>query len=359
MKANLTKKTLTEALAMLERIVPSHSSNPLLTSLKVEASETALILSGMNLEIDIRVVASAEVTEPKDFIVPAHLFAQIVKSLSGELVELRLKEAELEVRSGGSRFKLQTGDVDAFAPLTFKEENPVMMNAADLSRALNSVRYAAAADAFQAVFRGVKLERNEGSLRAVASDGYRVAVMDVAGGEAGQSIIIPGRNVEELVRVVREGHVSVSTSQGMLTVITDKVKMNLKLLDGDFPDYERVIPKEIKLTATMSASALKEAVNRVAVLADKNANNRVEMLIQDGKLTLSTQGDYGRADDELTITQSGVESAMSIAFNAKHILDALGPIEGDMTLSLSGSTSPAIIAPLNSNYRAVLVALKV
>ncbi|CAM3940408.1 MULTISPECIES: DNA polymerase III subunit beta [Deinococcus] len=362
MKAHVTKKTLSEGLGLLERVVPSRSSNPLLTSLKVEASEAGLTLSGTNLEIDLSCFVPAEVQEPKDFVVPAHLFAQIVRNLGGELVELELVGQELAVRSGGSDFKLQTGDTEAYPPLSFPSNADLSLNAEELARALGSVRYAASNEAFQAVFRGIKLEHHAdtGSARVVASDGYRVAIRDFPVSGDGRNLIIPARSVDELIRVLKDGEARFTYGEGMLSVTTDRVRMNLKLLDGDFPDYERVIPKDIKLQVTLPATALKEAVNRVAVLADKNANNRVEFLVSEGQLRLAAEGDYGRAQDTLTVTQGGVEPAMSLAFNARHVLDALGPIEGEAELLFSGSTSPAIFrASGGGGYMAVMVTLRV
>ncbi|GGI87023.1 DNA polymerase III subunit beta [Deinococcus wulumuqiensis] len=360
MNITVTKKALTDALSLLERVIPTRSSNPLLTALHVAATDSGLTLSGTSLEIDLQATVPAEVKAPEDFTVPAHLFAQVVRNLGGELVELTLSGAELTVRSAGSDFKLQTGDRDSYPPLTFPDAPGVSLSAADLARALGSVRYAASNEAFQAVFRGLKLERNAGTLRAAASDGYRVALCDVrSDAPEAPPLIIPARSVDELLRLLKDGTVRLLPGEGQLTVITDRARMNLKLLDGDFPDYERVIPKEIKLTATLPAAALKEAVGRVAVLADKNANNRVEFLIQDGALTLTAEGDYGRAQDTLSVTQGGTEQAMSLAFNARHVLDALGAIDGDVRLSFSGSTSPAVFEPAgDSGYRAVMVTLR-
>ncbi|MFC3861949.1 DNA polymerase III subunit beta [Deinococcus antarcticus] len=360
MKANVTKKTLNEGLSLLERVIPSRSSNPLLTSLKVEATEAGLTLSGTNLEIDLSCFVPAEVQNPQNFVVPAHLFAQIVRNLGGELVELEITGQELSVRSGGSDFKLQTGDIDAYPPLTFPNHADVSLNAEELSRAFASVRYAASNEAFQAVFRGIKLEHHGATARVVASDGYRVAIRDFPASGDGRNLIIPARSVDELIRVLRDGESRFTYGEGMLTVTTDRVRMNLKLLDGDFPDYERVIPKDIKLQVTLPATALKEAVNRVAVLADKNANNRVEFLVSEGKLKLAAEGDYGRAQDTLDVVQGGTEPAMSLAFNARHVLDALGPIEGEAELLFSGSTSPAIFRGTGGGgYMAVMVTLRV
>ncbi|MGI8747809.1 MAG: DNA polymerase III subunit beta, partial [Deinococcus sp.] len=340
--------------------IPGRSSNPLLTAIKVEAQGSGLTLSGTNLEIDLSCFVAAEVSEPASFVVPAHLFAQIVRNLGGELVELELSGAELAVRTSGSDFKLQTGDLTAYPELTFSGRADATLDAPELARSLASVRYAASNEAFQAVFRGLKVEQHPDKVRVVASDGFRLALRDFPVSAEPRSLIVPARSADELVRVLRDGLASLSFGDGLLGVATERFRMNVKLLDGDFPDYERVIPKDIKLRVTLGASALKEAVSRVAVLADKNANNRVEFLISEGTLRLAAEGDYGRAQDTLAVQQEGSEPAMSLGFNAKYVLDALGPIEGEAELLFSGSGSPAMFRGSgDAGYLAVVVPLRV
>jgi len=360
LRAHVTRKTLSDALSLLERVIPTRSSNPLLMAVKVECSAQGLTLSGTNLEIDLSCFVPAEVHMPQTFVVPAHLFGNVVRNLAGELVELELAGTELAVRAGGSNFKLQTGDLEAYPPLTFPTQADVSLDAAELARALSSVRYAASNEAFQAVFRGIKLEHGADTARVVASDGYRVAIRDFPAHGEGRPLIIPARSVDELVRVLKDGEARFTYGEGLLSVTTDRVRMNLKLLDGDFPNYERVIPKDIRVEVRLPAAVLKEAVNRVAVLADKNANNRVEFKVSEGKLVLATEGDYGRALDTLDVVQGGVDAAITLAFNARHVLDALGPIEGEAELLFSGSTSPAIFrASAGGGYQAIMVTLRV
>ncbi len=367
MRCQVAKKTLSEGLGLLERVVPTRSSNPLLTALKVEPGEQGLLLSGTNLEIDMACLVPAEVEGGEAFVVPAHLFAQIVRNLGGELVELRLAGTELSVHAAGSEFKLQTGELDAYPALAFAEGSAAgsdgqgaSFDARELSRSLSSVRYAASTEAFQAVFRGIKLEQRAGRARMVASDGFRLALRDFDSYGEDRNLILPARAADELVRVLQGGEVSLRFGEGTLGVVTERVRMNVKLMDGDFPDYERVIPREVVLRVTLSAAALREAVSRVAVLADKNANNRVEFLISEGKLQLAAEGDYGRAQDVLEVMQDGSEPAISLGFNAKYVLDALGPIEGDAELLFSGPTSPAMFkSHADAGYLAVVVPLRV
>ncbi|MFC4454508.1 DNA polymerase III subunit beta [Deinococcus sonorensis] len=360
MRAQVSKKTLSEGLGMLERVIPSRSSNPLLTSIKVDAGERGLTLSGTNLEIDLSCFVPAEVNDAASFVVPAHLFAQIVRNLGGELVELELSGAELAVRASGSDFKLQTGELDAYPELSFPSHADATLDAHELARSLSSVRYAASNEAFQAVFRGLKVEQHAEKARVVASDGFRLALREFGTPGEPRSLIVPARSADELVRVLRDGEVRLAFGEGMLGVTTDRVRMNVKLLDGDFPDYERVIPRDIKLRVKLPAAALKEAVSRVAVLADKNANNRVEFLVSEGTLRLAAEGDYGRAQDTLSVSQEGSEPALSLGFNAKYVLDALGPIDGEAELLFSGSTSPAMFrGSADTGYLAVVVPLRV
>ncbi len=360
MRAQVTKKTLNEGLGLLERIVPSRSSNPLLTSLKVEAGPRGLTLTGTNLEIDLSCFVPAEVIDDSAFVVPAHLFAQIVRNLGGELVELELTGQELAVRASGSDFKLQTGDLSAYPELVFAEQADASLDAAELARSLQSVRYAASNEAFQAVFRGIKLEQIEGQARVVASDGFRLALRDFPSHGDLRGLIMPARSADELIRVLKDGEVRLAYGEGQLGITTDRARMNVKLMDGEFPPYERVIPRDIRLSVRLPANALKEAVSRVAVLADKNANNRVEFLISEGTLRLAAEGDYGRAQDTLEVAQEGSEPAMSLGFNAKYVLDALTPIEGDAELLFSGSTTPAMFrAAGDQGYLAVVVPLRV
>lgn len=360
MRATLSKKSLNDGLSMLERVIPSRSSNPLLTAIKVTASERGLTLEGTNLEIDLSCFVPAEIQDPSSFVVPAHLFAQIVRNLGGDLVELELQAAELTVRAAGSDFRLQTGDLSAYPELNFPEGGQSTIDSEELSKALSRVRYAASNEAFQAVFRGLKYEQKEGRVRMVASDGFRLAYREFPAAGEDRTLIIPARSADELIRVLGSGNATLNHGDGTLGVTTDRARMNIRLLDGTFPDYEKVIPKDARTQFTLSAASFKEAVSRVAVLADKSANNRVELIIASDTLQLTAEGEYGRAHDTLQITASGVDAAMSVAFNARYLLDALGPLEGDVTVLVSGTASPVLFSgSADPGYRAVVVPLRV
>ncbi|GAA5533815.1 DNA polymerase III subunit beta [Deinococcus aluminii] len=357
--AHVTRKALKDALSVLERVIPARSSNPVLTSLKVACAPDGLTLIGTNLDLDLAYHLPAQVDHPQDFSVPAHLFGQVVRNLDGELVTLTLTGTQLSVQAGGSHFELQTGDLGVFPPLAFPEGADVTLDAAELARALTSVRHAASHENFQAVFRGIKLEHHAGFARLVASDGYRVALREFPTTGMGRNLILPARHADDLVRVLKSGPARFSYGEGQLSVASGPVRLNLKLLEGEYPDYERVMPKTMQVQFTANAADLREAVSRVAVLSDKKANHRVDWLVAEGKLHMCAEGEYGRAQDTLEVVQAGTVPALNVAVNARHLLDALTPIEGDVEVRLGGPTTPILLRTEASRYTALLVLLRV
>jgi DNA polymerase III subunit beta len=361
MQVQIPKKQLSDALSSLERVVPSRSSNAALTQLKVSSTERGLALSGTNLEIDLEILVEAQINNGTDFVVPAHLFAQITKALPGELVELHLTGSELTVASGGATFKLQTGELSAYPELSFPTHSDLTLDAKEFAKSISSVRYAAAAEEFRAIFRGVQMELSPQRSRLVATDGFRLAYRDFPASSTleARKLVIPARNADELIRVLKDGEVKLTIGNGTLSVSSERVRLNAKLMDGELPDYERVIPSTSNVTIQLDSAALRESVSRVAVVADKLSNNKVEFIAASGKLQLVAESDYGRAQDVLEVQQSGIEPAITVGFRAKQLIEALGPIEGEVTIGL-GMNSPAVFRASNDpGYLAIVNPLRV
>jgi DNA polymerase-3 subunit beta len=352
---------LSEALGHLERVVPSRSSNTALTQLKVTSTDQGLSLSGTNLEIDLEIFVPGQVVDGTTFVVPAHLFAQITKALPGELAELHLEQGELTVASGGATFKLQTGDLGAYPQLSFPTHSDLTIDAKELARSIGAVRYAAAAEEFRAIFRGVQLEMNPKSSRVVATDGFRLAYRNFSAASVTEprKLVIPARNADELVRVLKDGEVKLTIGNGMLTAASLNARMNAKLMDGELPDYERVIPGSSPVVLELDSSTLRESVSRVAVVADKLSNNKVEFIVSAGRLQLIAESDYGRAQDSLDVSQSGTEPAITVGFRAKQLTDALSPIEGPVTIGLGTNTAAVFRSASDPGYLAIVNPLRV
>ena len=359
MIAHVSRRDLADALGSVERIVPSRSSNPNLSLVKLELRDGALTLSGSNLDIDVQAAISVDTQDAGSWALPAQVFSQVVRALPDELVELAFETAELVLQSGSYATKLQL--VDANLPtLSFPESYQGCFPGERLGAALTHVRYAAAVAEYQAIFRGVRLEFDDRHVRAVATDGFRLAYyhIDEVTGLDG-TVVLPARSVDELTKLLGEGEVRLELGEGQLSLAAGRYKLNLKLMEGTFPDYQRVIPNTFPVSVVASAKELLEGVQRVAVVADRTANNRVDIFVRGGTVQMSAEGAYGRSQEALGVVQEGTESEIALAYNADYLLSALRPISGDVRFSFSGPTSPSVLASLQDpSYLAMVVPLR-
>lgn len=360
MRIELVRKGFADVLSHVERIIPARSSNPALSLLKLTLCETGLTLHGSDMNIDIEATVPTSSDASGTFALPAQLLTQIVRSLPGEHVELTFGGSELAIVSGNYATKLQLVDPSQVPPVSFPDAYAGALAASDLVRALSHVRYATAVADYQAIFRGVKLELADSYTRAVATDGFRLAYyhLPVASGLEAQ-VVIPARSVDELMKLFADGEVALAIDQGRLSLNDGRFRVNVKLMEGSFPDYNRVIPSHFPVSITADAAALAQAISRVAVMADKTANNRIDMFVREGTLQITAEGGYGRAQEALAVAHEGSDPEIALAYNAKYLVDALSPISGKLQLRFSGVASPSVLVSLEDpNYLAMVVPLR-
>jgi DNA polymerase-3 subunit beta len=365
MQLQVPAKALAEALSLADRIVPSRSSNPSLTQIRLEAVGSpaeALRLSGTNLELDLRASVAAEVKTAGSCVVPAQILNQVVSRVAADQVTLSASAKELTLTAGKAATRLAVGDESAFPPLDFAETAELTVDAGELRRSLTSVKYAAAVEEFRAVFRGIQFELHGDSARVVASDGFRLAYRDFALQSAAQrKVIVPARSVEEFLRVLRDGAAGLTLEAGSLTLHAGAVVMRARLMEGDFPDYARVIPKEMVAGMIVDARTLENSVARVAVLAERNSS-RVDLVLANGVLRLAAEGDYGRSTDELEVEVLGKQKEYTVAFNARYLSEAVRVMEGAVQVEFSGQSgqaAPAVFKPAEDpRLLAVIVPLR-
>lgn len=360
MKVQVPKKSLAEALQHVERIVPTRSSNPGLNLVRIDLLGDALRFSGTNLDVDIEATVAADVRGEGTLALPAQVLGQVVRALPGDVVDVEVEETELSIASDHFATRLQLVDPDGAPTVRFPDAYGGRLPARDLARALGSVRYAAAVAEYQAIFRGVKLELSDAGSRAVATDGFRLAYYDLDAATGLESeLIVPARSVDEIVKLLGDGEVELAADESQLSLRAGDVRLNVKLMDGAFPDYRRVIPSTFPVAITLGAEELQDAVTRVAVMADKTANNRVDLFVKDGTLQITAEGAYGRSQEAIEVQQEGSDAEIALAYNAKYLTDALSPLGGMLRANFSGPTSPSVLAdPDDPAYLAMVVPLR-
>ncbi len=355
MKIAIERSALLKALGHVQSVVERRGTIPILSNVKIEAAADAVHLTATDMDIAIVERAPAKVSEPGHTTVPAQTFYDIVRKLpEGSQVEISRNAdgSKLIIRAGSSRFSLATLPVEDF-PVMTEGDLPYKFSitASECSALIDKTRFAVSTEETRYYLNGIYLHAAEsqgiGVLRSVATDGHRLARIEVAlpSGAAGMpGIIIPRKAIGEIKKLIEDGvtHVEVSLSESKIRFACGSAVLVSKLIDGTFPDYERVIPSGNDKIMEVDVKAFTSAVDRVSVIASEKTRG-IRLAVSQGKLTLSADSpEHGNAIEEIEVTYAA--EPIETGFNSRYLLDMMAQMEGDTAqFLLADSTSPALV----------------
>jgi DNA polymerase-3 subunit beta len=359
MKLSIEKADLQRGLARLQAIVEKRSSMPILANVLVTATGKGdsgrLELAATDLEVGIRGSQPAKVQKPGALTISARKLYDIVRELPDETIQLEATpNAYLDIRCGRSRFTLAGTAAEEYPSLPdFAPGRMVRLQAAVLSQMIEGTMYAASMDETRYNLNGVYFEvlADTGRIRMVATDGHRLALVertagsDVSGLASG--VIVPRKGLAELKRLVDEedaDEVEIGFEGNSGLVKKGDVTLVMRLIEGEFPNYKQVIPKQCDHHLTLSADSLVRALRRVALLSAEHSR-AVKVELADGKLQLSSRTpDLGEAQEEIDVDYAG--PTISIGFNARYLLDCLSALGAkEVRLGLRDGGSPVEVRP--------------
>ena len=358
MEFKINSTDLLKALSHIHGIVEVRHTLPILSNIILEAKDDKLILSSTNLDIYCSDKIKAEVIKSGEVSVSAVTFFEIIKRLpSGSEVLMIMEEGENEIRltCGRSKFNLSTLKTDDF-PIISDNDLSInfVLSADELIRIIDKTKFAVSNEETRYYLNGIflhKAERNSIQfLRAVATDGHRLAQYDIPlpqGAEDITGIIIPKKTIYELRKVLDDanGDVSVSLNENKIKFSFNDLKVVSKVIDGTFPDYTKAIPQKNDKNFKTNNSDLKNAIDRVSAVAanEESKSKAIKFCIENNSLSLSVESQSkGSANEMIDVNYSG--DKVDIGFNSKYIIDICNEVDGDeISISLSDSISPAII----------------
>ena len=358
MEFKINSTDLLKALSHIHGIVEVRHTLPILSNIILEAKDDKLILSSTNLDIYCSDKIKAEVLKSGEVSVPAVTFFEIIKRLpSGSEVLMIMEEDENEITltCGRSKFNLSTLKTDDFPIISDSDlSTNFVLSADELIRIIDKTKFAVSNEETRYYLNGIflhKAERNSIQfLRAVATDGHRLAQYDIPlpqGAEDITGIIIPKKTIYELRKVLDDanGDVSVSLNENKIKFSFNDLKVVSKVIDGTFPDYTKVIPQKNDKNFKTNNSDLKNAIDRVSAVAanEESKSKAIKFCIENNSLSLSVESQSkGSANEMIDVNYSG--DKVDIGFNSKYIIDICNEVDGDeISISLSDSISPAII----------------
>jgi len=368
MKISCEKGSLHEAVQTVARAVSSRSTLPILSNILLETGEDAATLSTSDLEIGIQRKLSLIVTEPGNTTIPARLFNEVINSLPEAMVTVESDDRELiQVTCEKSEYNLHGLPAEEFPVIP--EINPatsVTLSQSLLRDMIRQTIFATSGDETRAILTGALLDLDGATLRIVATDTHRLALrrgeLPVEKPEVRSSIIIPARALNEVGRLLsddEETTVQIDISDNQVQFQTGETTIMSRLIEGQFPNYERVIPSDHEKVLTINTVPFRNAVRRCAIVAREDANKIIfrssgEQLI----LTADSQR-VGRAHEEVAVDLEG--DPVEIAFNSQYLIDVLNVIDTEqIRLELGGPLNPGAIKPVGGiDYVYVLMPMQI
>lgn len=355
MKLTIERAALLSSLAHVQSVVERRNTIPILSNVLIDAADGALKLTATDMELAIIEATSADIAQNGATTTPAHTLYDIVRKLpDGTQVELSLGESDgrLSLTAGRSEFAL---------PCLPREDFPVMADgdlptrftlpAEGIRRLIDKTRFAVSTEETRYYLNGVYLHAAETNgvamLRCVATDGHRLALveMPLPEGAAGvPGVIIPRKAVGELRKLIEEttSDVAVTMSETKIRFEFDEAVLSSKLIDGTFPNYQRVIPEGNDKVMEVDSKAFASAVDRVSTISTEKSRS-VKLSIEKGQATLTANSpDNGSATEEIAVVYDA--EALEIGFNSRYLLEMISQIEGDEArFVLADAVSPTLV----------------
>lgn len=347
MKLSCLQENLNKGITVVSRLVAQRGTLEILSHILLATEKGRLKLSATNLEIGINYKIGAKIEEEGSITVPARLYHEFISQLPTGKIDLKLEDSTLISKIGEFESHINGLSADEFPLIPRIKENKVFsIKAADLKEAINMVSFAAALDEARPVLAGIFVKVSKGKLILAATDSYRLAEkrMDLAEKNTKEiEVIVPARSLIELSRILDDGEKTVNVyldeSQAMFE--TDEVEFTSRLVEGKFPDYETIIPKESETKAVTEKNEFLNVIKVVALFSRESAGS-LTLNIKENKIeAISAGSQFGESKAAAPAKVEG--KAAEIVFNSKYILDVLGNLDGSISLEVSGKLNPGIM----------------
>ena len=364
MEVVLDRDAFLKGLQMVQNIVEPRQTLPILANILLETDGEAIRLSATDLEVGARVTVPARVTSQGAITISARKLTEIVKELPASTLSLKVGDnAAVSLRCAGVSYKLVGLAPDDFPPVV--PASPAVwltLDAKALKEMLTHTSFAVSHDETRYALNGVLFVIQAKEMRVIATDGHRLAIAVHSLGLSATPVtgIVPRKAVSEILRALGSGEeIQLAITENQFVLQMPNFVMTARLIEGQFPNYEAVIPKGQPGKLTLSRPGLVAALRRVAVMAEER-NKPVKLTLAPASLKLSaSSSELGEAEEAITVDYAGEE--MSIAFNSRYILDALSPMEGDaVVFEFKDALSPGVIKSADHDgYRCVIMPMRI
>lgn len=373
MKIRVLKNELNESIQHVAKAISSRTTIPILTGIKLEVNFQGMTLTASDTDISIQAFIPAEdkdkkivqVERPGSVVLPAKFFVEIIKKLPSQEVEMEVKEGfQTMIRSGATDIQMVGMDPEEFPILPNIEENQVISIPGDLLKNMvKQTAFSISTNETSPILTGVLWNLVDNQFKFVATDRHRLASrtaqLDDADGVRFSNIVISGKTLNELNKIIPEQNtrVDIVVADNQVLFKIDRVLFYSRILDGTYPDTSKIIPTNYKTELVLDTKKLSESIDRAYLLSREEKTNIVRLqTLEDGSIEISSSSsELGKVTEQLDVSQF-TGDPLRISFNSKYMLDVLKVVESEqLHIGFTGAMSPIIIKPVDDSQSLYLI----
>ena len=362
MKLICSKNLLNDAISMAQKAIATRSTLPILDGLLFEADGDTLIITGYDLETGIECTVDTDVIRPGKVVVNSKMIGDIIRKLPEEIINIEVDDNYLiKITSGKARFRIKGIAAEDYPKIPIVEEAEQLSVSQDVLREMISQTiFAASADENRPILNGIKVISQANKLELIAIDGFRLAIRreEFADELPAMSFIVPAKAMQEVAGVLDpvDKPVKIYPSHNHILFDTGTVKLVSRLLQGEYMDYNKVVPSEAMSKMNLNARDMLNAIDRASLVINVD-QRRFPVTIKNedqSTISISSQTDLGEVHEEIPVELTGDQ--VDADYNPKYFIDALRSIiEENITLEFSGTFGPCLIKPLEGEKFLYLV----
>jgi len=355
LKFRLVREDFAEAVAWVARNLPTRPTVPVLAGVLLAGTEAGLTISGFDYEVSAEVAVPAEISSPGKVLVSGRLLSDITRALPAKPVDVGVDGTRLSLTCGSARFSLPTMAVEDYPALPELPEETGVISADVFAEAIGQVAVAAGRDDTLPMLTGIRVEISGDRVVLAATDRFRLAVRELTWSaeseDTAAAVLVPAKTLAEAGKAGVGGgdvHLALGAGggvgkEGLLGISSAGKRSTTRLLDADFPKFRQLLPTEHTAVAMVGVAELTDAIKRVALVADRGSQVRMEFT--DGSLRLSAGADdVGRAEEDLPVDFAG--DPLTIAFNPSYLTDGLGSLRSEkVAFGFTTPSRPAVLRP--------------
>ena len=343
MRIRAQRDDLADVLARANRAVGTRTALPVLQGLLCEVFGTTLRVTGTDLDMTVRTQAEVEVMEEGRAVIPGRLLSEAVRKMPPGQVTIGVTDTDIEIQGNGPRFTLRPLTVDDFPVQEDLVSEGVEVDGEALAEAVGQVTIAASSDGARPILTGVLFESSDDGLRMVATDSYRLAMRDLPGVGLEGTGLVPARGLRELPRTIGAAKVTAQLREREAVFTSDRGSLRLRLIDGNFPKYQSLLPDAYPNQVILNREELLDALGRVTLVAEDHIPVKLKLMEGGVEVSVSRQ-DVGGETEHLAGEFSGTDEEVSIAFNPRYLQDGVIAMPGEkIRIQVIDSFKPSVI----------------